>query len=75
MAKRERWFVVCVSNGDYSASLERRKIYVALVDPDAERHGLLCVIDESGDDYLYPKNFFRPIELPATLKRALLAAA
>ena len=51
--------VVCVDNDEYSVSLERRKIYVALRDPVAEKHELIRIIDESGDDYLYPKTFFR----------------
>ncbi len=68
-------FVVCVRNNGYSASLEKRKIYVALRDPAAEKHGQLRVIDESGDDYLYPKTFFRSIALPESLKKAVLAAA
>jgi hypothetical protein len=67
--------VVCVNNDGYSASLEQRKIYVALRDADAEKHGLLRIIDESGDDYLYPKAFFRPIALPSAVKKAVLAAA
>jgi hypothetical protein len=57
------------------ASLEKRKIYVALRDPTAEKHGQLRIIDESGEDYLYPKTFFRAIALPQPIKRALLAAA
>ena len=56
-------------------SLEKRKIYVALRDADAEKHGLIRVVDESGDDYLYPKSFFRSIALPLSVKRAVLAAA
>lgn len=70
-----RHFVVCVRNEGYSASLEKRKIYVALRDPAAEKHGHLRVIDESGEDYLYPKVFFRSIALPQALKKAVLAAA
>jgi hypothetical protein len=70
-----RQFVVCVRNDGYSASLEKRKIYVALRDPAAEKHGQLRVIDESGDDYIYPKMFFRSIALPQSLKKAVLAAA
>jgi hypothetical protein len=66
-------FVVCVQNEGYSASLEKRKIYVALRDPAAEKHGHLRVIDESGDDYLYPKAFFRPIELSQSIKKAVRA--
>ena len=68
-------FVVCVDNEGYPASLEKRKIYLALRDPGAEKHGLIRVVDESGDDYLYPKTFFRSIALPSALKRAVLAAA
>ena len=67
--------VVCIENDGYRASLEKRKIYVALRDEAAGKHGLLRVIDESGDDYLYPESFFRPIDLPQTVKRAVLAAA
>jgi hypothetical protein len=66
--------VVCVDNEGYAASLERRKIYVALRDPAAKKLGLLRVIDESGDDYLYPKMFFRSIALPQVVKKAVLAA-
>jgi hypothetical protein len=66
--------VVCVNNADYAASLEKRKIYVALRDTSAEKRGLLRVIDESGEDYLYPKTFFRAIALPLSTKRAVLAA-
>jgi hypothetical protein len=67
--------VVCVDNEGYAASLEKRKIYVTLRDPVAEKHGLLRVIDESGDDYLYPKMFFRAIALPQSIKKAVLSAA
>ena len=67
--------VVCVENAGYRASLEKRKIYVALRDAAAENHGLVRIVDESGEDYLYPKEFFRPIALPLSVKRAVLAAA
>jgi hypothetical protein len=76
MAKSQaRQLVVCVANDGYAASLEKRKIYVALSDTDAEKHGLVRVVDESGDDYLYPKNFFRAIALPQAVRKAVLAAA
>ncbi len=76
MAKQtSKQFVVCIDNKGYLASLEKRKIYLALRDPSAEKHGLIRVVDESGDDYLYPKTFFRSIALPLALKRAVLAAA
>jgi hypothetical protein len=67
--------VVCVNNEGYPASLERRKIYVALRDADAEKHGLIRIVDESGDDYLYPKALFRSIALPQAVRKAVLAAA
>ena len=76
MAKpRSKQLVVCINNKGYPASLEKRKIYLALRDPVAEEHGLLRIVDESGDDYLYPKMFFRSIALPQAVKRAVLAAA
>jgi hypothetical protein len=76
MAKKTiaRYFVVCLSNEGYDASLERRKIYIALPDPASEKHGMLRVIDESGADYLYPKSFFRTLTLSEPVKRAVLAA-
>ena len=67
--------VVCIDNDGYPASLEKRKIYVSLRDSDAEEHGLLRITDESGDDYLYPKALFRLIDLPKTIRKAVLAAA
>lgn len=69
------FFVLCVKNRGYPASLELRKIYRALPDADGARHGLARVIDESGEDYLYPADFFIPIELPkAVNQRALFAS-
>jgi hypothetical protein len=67
--------VVCVGNEGYEASLEKRKIYVALSDADAEKHGLLRVVDESGDDYLYPRTLFHSIALSPSAMKAVLAAA
>jgi hypothetical protein len=67
--------VVCVDNEGFPASLEKRKIYVALRDAAADKHGLLRIVDESGDDYLYPKAFFRSIALPQSVRKAVLAAA
>ena len=76
MAKTQaKQLVVCVNNDGYLASLERRKIYVALRDPDADTHHLIRIVDESGDDYLYPKAFFRAIALPQAVRKAVLAAA
>ena len=66
--------VVCVDNEGYAVSLEKRKIYIAIRDTAAEKHGMIRIIDESGEDYLYPKALFRPIALPQAVKRAVLAA-
>jgi hypothetical protein len=65
--------VICLDNEGYPAALERRKIYVVLPDDEAEKRGLLRVIDESGEDYLYPKSSFSPVTLPDALKKAVLA--
>jgi hypothetical protein len=73
-AKKTRAFVVCVRNKGYPASLELRKIYQSLPDEEAEGHGLLRVIDESGEDYLYPEKFFIPLELPQAVQRAVKRA-
>ena len=75
MAKTQaKQLIVCVDNEGYPASLEKRKIYVALRDPSAEKNGMLRVVDESGEDYLYPKALFRSIALPQAVRRAVLAA-
>jgi len=68
-------FLICVENKGYKASLEKRKIYIALPDPVALKHGHVRVIDESGEDYLYPKSLFLPITVPASLRKAILQAA
>ncbi len=67
----EAQFVVCIKNEGYLASLEIRKIYKALPDAEAAEHRMLRVIDESGEDYLYPADDFVPLELPQTVVRAL----
>ncbi len=67
--------LICVENRGYTASLEKRKIYVSLSDPVAAKHGHVRVIDESGEDYLYPKQFFMPVTLPHSVRKAILKAA
>jgi hypothetical protein len=67
-------FVVCITNEGYPASLEIRKIYKALPDEKAAKHNLIRVIDESGEDYLYPQSFFVSIELPQAAAVAFLHA-
>lgn len=71
---RSKQLVICVNNAGYTVSLEKRKIYEVLRDPVAEKNGMLRVLDESGEDYLYPKTLFRSIALPLAVKRAVLAA-
>lgn len=66
--------VLCLESGGYEASLEPRKIYLSVPDRDAAKHDQLRVIDESGDDYLFPAALFVAIRVPPTLRRALLAA-
>ncbi|WP_448570229.1 hypothetical protein [Trichothermofontia sp.] len=67
-------FVVCINNQDYPVSLEIRKIYQVLPDLKASQHNLIRVIDESGEDYLYPANYFMKVDLPETLQKALTVA-
>ncbi len=57
-------FLICINNEGYPASLESRKIYRRLPDAEAASHQLVRVVDESGDDYLYPAGYFISIELP-----------
>jgi hypothetical protein len=57
-------FAICVNNSEYPASLELHKIYRVLPDTDAEQDGDLRVVDESGEDYLYPAEYFVVIEVP-----------
>ena len=68
-------FVVCVNNADYPASLELRKIYQVLPDAEAERLCQLRIIDESGEDYLYPASSFISIQLPKEVEAAVIRAA
>lgn len=68
-------FVICVKNDGYPASLERRKIYRVLPDARAGLHGLIRVVDESSEDYLYPASFFIPIQLSPAKAKALALAA
>lgn len=68
-------FAICVRNEGYEVSLERRKVYEVVPDQASERHDLLRVIDESGEDYLYPAEFFLPIELPKAVEKALVTVS
>lgn len=67
-------FAVCVDNSEYPASLEVHKIYRVVPDEDAERDGDLRIVDESGEDYMYPSRYFVAIDLPQETERALMAS-
>ena len=68
-------FVICIENSDYPVSLERRKIYKALLDSDAAKTDQICVIDESGEDYLYPASSFVDAKLSKETQAAVIKAA
>jgi hypothetical protein len=68
----EQPLVICIRNDDYPASLEKRKLYVKLHDPEAEKRHYIRVIDESGEDYLYPEGYFAEVELSDETRRAIL---
>ena len=72
---RQQGFVVCVRNRGYAASLEPRKVYARLKDDAASALGLVRVIDESGEDYLFPERLFEAVELPQRARRAFAAAS
>jgi hypothetical protein len=73
--EKEAKFVVCIENKNYPASLEFGKIYRVLEDEKAAQHQMLRVIDESGEDYLYPEKFFVDIKLPQIAEEAFRALA
>jgi hypothetical protein len=68
-------FVLCINNRGYAASLERRKVYRSIGDPGAEKHGMVRVVDESGEDYLFPARLFVPIAVPRAAAKAFSGAA
>lgn len=69
-------FAICVDNRGYEVSLEMRKLYEVITDVDAEKHGQIRVIDESGEDYLYPASLFDRVTLPVhILERVFHAQA
>jgi hypothetical protein len=68
-------FAVCMRNTGFAASLEVRKLYAVVEDPDAEGNDLIRVIDESGEDYVYPARLFQRLTLPSEIQRALRLAS
>lgn len=73
--KKNRKLFVCIHNDGYAVSLDERKIYLGIPDTDAEQLGMVRIIDESGEDYLYPKACFAPISLPVAVRQELKLAA
>lgn len=67
-------FAVCIRNTGYAASLELRKLYEVVEDPDAEKDDMIRIIDESGEDYLYTADRFVLAPLPAAVEQAVLDA-
>lgn len=74
MTHAERQFVICIRNRGYSASLELRKLYQAVPDEAATKHQQIRIIDESGEDYLYPATYFIPVKLPQSAEKAVRRA-
>ena len=64
-------YLICVKNKGYEASLDTAKVYEQLTDRSAKAHDQVRVVDESGEDYLYPASFFAPVRLPAETKEKL----
>lgn len=77
MARRNsnQQFLLCVKNDGYPVSLEVRKVYASVADPAASAKGFVRVVDESGEDYLYPADHFVAVDLPQSTQDALLAAS
>jgi hypothetical protein len=75
MPLKTEGFAVCLVNDGFEVSLEVRKLYPVVRDPRIEGDELIRVVDESGEDYLYPARFFRKVALPADLERALRKAS
>jgi hypothetical protein len=74
MKRSELQFAVCVKNKNYGAALELRKLYQVVADASATKLHQIRVIDESGDDYLYPEEYFVPVHLPQSAEKAIRRA-
>jgi hypothetical protein len=75
MDNRDLNFAVCIRNDGFPMSLDIRKIYRTLPDSEAGKAGQIRIVDESGEDYLYPADYFIPVDLSQQAKDALLALA
>ena len=77
MSKRNNkpvYFAVCLDNQGYKASLEVGKLYRVIPDNDAEAHGLIRVVDESGEDYAFAAKRFHILDVPPAVQRVLRSA-
>ena len=68
-------YVICIRNETFPASLELRKIYKSIPDPVANKAGMIRIIDESEEDYLYPQDHFIGVKLPRAVERAVQLAS
>lgn len=75
MSESHGSFYLCIKNRGYAASLQLRTVYQALGDFEAEKHGMLRIVDDSGEDYLFPAGYFVPIEVPAAASILFAGAA
>jgi hypothetical protein len=64
-------YLICVDNKGYEASLEFRKLYEQVSDKEADRHGQVRIVDESGEDYLYPVTCFASVKLPSEIENKI----
>jgi len=77
MARRspKALYVVCISNRGYQASLVSRRIYQSMPDPEAAKRSLIRVVDETGEDYLYPSKMFVAIDIPQAVEKTFKKAS
>jgi hypothetical protein len=75
MTETRKQFFLCIRNDGYAASLQLRTVYPARSDPAAESHGMLRIVDESGEDYLFPASLFVPIDVPEAAAEVFAGAA
>lgn len=75
MKHLKNYYVVCLKNEGFEASLETRKIYESIPDSQASKHDQIRIVDESGEDYLFPSELFMELKVPQSLGQALSKAA
>jgi hypothetical protein len=75
MGQTTQRYYLCTRNEGYAASLQVRTVYAGITDRNAESHGMLRIVDESGEDYLFPASLFVPIEVPEAAAEVFAGAA